>query len=85
MIVKLPPLACRVQSIHARVLRECEALSTLKLQDNPLTIEVFREGDGFKEFDERRRSKYSRQMEMRVMRPEEGFEEGADFVEFRHH
>ncbi len=38
----------------ASILRECASLSTLHLQDNPITAEALRELDGFDVYNARR-------------------------------
>ena len=46
----------------ARVLRECVTLSTLLLQDNPLTADQLRESEGFAEYNARRLAKCDKQV-----------------------
>lgn len=44
------------------VLTGCAALATLSLHGNPVTAEELREMPGWRQFDERRRSKYDKQV-----------------------
>jgi hypothetical protein len=48
--------------VPAEVLRGCTSLATLSLHGNPITIELFREADGFQEFNTRRCAKYDKQV-----------------------
>ncbi|XP_057847551.1 plant intracellular Ras-group-related LRR protein 8 isoform X2 [Cryptomeria japonica] len=66
-----------LRSFPTNVLKGCSQLSTLDLHGNEVTIEDLREVEGWVEFDERRRSKHSKQIEFGVM-GSSGFDEGAD-------
>ena len=55
-------MCCRLRSVPAAVLRGCRSLATLSLHGNPITIEVFREADGFEEFNARRCAKFDKQV-----------------------
>ncbi|KAL4424792.1 hypothetical protein ABPG77_000832 [Micractinium sp. CCAP 211/92] len=72
----------RLKAVPPAILTGCSSLATLSLHGNPLTIEQLRETPGFAEFDERRRAKYDKQVDMRVLNT--GFDEGADAHEFEH-
>lgn len=72
----------QLSAIPRTILSSCLALHTINVHRNPLTVEVLRELPEFQMFDERRRAKYSKQMEMRVMGDKEGFDEGADHIDF---
>ncbi|KAL4437121.1 hypothetical protein ABPG75_004260 [Micractinium tetrahymenae] len=72
----------RLKAVPPAVLAGCSSLATLSLHGNPLTAEQLRETPGFAEFDERRRAKYDKQVDMRVLTT--GFDEGADVHEFEH-
>ncbi len=63
------------------VLTGCTSLITLQLHGNPVTIEQLRVSPGWKEFDERRKKKHDKQVDMKVL---SHFDEGADFVAFEH-
>ena len=52
----------RLREVPAEILRECQALQTINLHQNPLTIEQLRETDEFRQFDVRRRAKYDKQV-----------------------
>jgi hypothetical protein len=70
-------------SVPAAILRGCASLATLSLHGNPLTVEQLRDGDGWAEFDARRRAKHDKQLSMQVMQPSAGFDEGADHREWQ--
>ena len=44
------------------IFSDCTSLFTLSLHNNPMTAAALRDLKGFNEFDERRRSKYSKQV-----------------------
>jgi hypothetical protein len=48
--------------VPASILRECASLSTLHLQDNPITAEALRELDGFDVYNARRLAKCNKQV-----------------------
>ncbi|KAH9309270.1 hypothetical protein KI387_037181, partial [Taxus chinensis] len=56
-----------LRSFPAKILKGCSQLSTLDLHGNEVTIEDLREVEGWAEFDERRRSKHSKQIEFSIM------------------
>ncbi|PRW58592.1 LRR repeats and ubiquitin-like domain-containing protein [Chlorella sorokiniana] len=72
----------RLKAVPPAILTGCPALATLSLHGNPLTAEQLRETEGYAAFDARRRRKYDKQVDMRVLNT--GFDEGADIVEFEH-
>eukprot|EP00240_Pyramimonas_obovata_P004480 CAMPEP_0118943650 /NCGR_PEP_ID=MMETSP1169-20130426/38757_1 /TAXON_ID=36882 /ORGANISM="Pyramimonas obovata, Strain CCMP722" /LENGTH=381 /DNA_ID=CAMNT_0006888953 /DNA_START=174 /DNA_END=1316 /DNA_ORIENTATION=+ len=72
LVAKVPPI----------VLKECGALGTLSLHGNPITAEQLRETDGYSEYQERRITKYDKQIGMRTMMSRDGFDEGADAQEW---
>ena len=61
----------------AEVLRGCEELATLGLHGNPISLQELQALDGFDAFEERRRKKYDKKVDMSVM-GSEGFDQGAD-------
>lgn len=74
--------ANRIKHVPSAVLRHCSALGTLRLHDNPITVEELRGTPGYLEFDSRRRAKYDKQVGMKLHG--EGFDEGVDIHEFEH-
>lgn len=74
----------RLTSVPVEIFQDCTALFTLSLHNNPITAAALRDLNGFNEFDERRRKKYSKQMDMHVMAPSGGFDEGADAAQWQH-
>jgi hypothetical protein len=53
---------CRLRTVPPALLSGCPALATLSLHSNPLTAEELREVPGWRQFDERRRTKYDKQV-----------------------
>ena len=53
---------CRLQTVPACIFRECAALSTLHLQNNPITADALRELDGFGAYNARRLAKSNKQV-----------------------
>ncbi|KAI3433885.1 hypothetical protein D9Q98_003687 [Chlorella vulgaris] len=72
----------RLRTVPPALLSGCPALATLSLHGNPLTAEELREVPGWLQFDERRRTKYDKQVGMKVLSG--GFDEGADINSFEH-
>lgn len=58
------------------VLVQCTALHTLSLHHNPLTAEALTSTPGFEDFEERRRSKFSKVIGGGVLLGSGGFDEG---------
>ena len=73
-----------VDSVPSGVLRHASSLHTLGLHGCPITMETFREIEGFEEFDARRRQKYDKQIDMKVIGQGGGFDPGADVQEWEH-
>lgn len=74
----------RLTSVPPEIFSGCTSLFTLSLHSNPITAAALRDLKGFAEFDIRRRGKYSKQMDMHVMSPSNGFDEGADAAQWQH-
>ncbi|PSC75686.1 LRR repeats and ubiquitin-like domain-containing protein isoform A [Micractinium conductrix] len=58
----------RLKAVPPALLSSCSSLATLSLHSNPITAEQLRETEGYAAFDERRRKKYDKQVDMRVLR-----------------
>ncbi|KDD72757.1 hypothetical protein H632_c2936p1 [Helicosporidium sp. ATCC 50920] len=71
----------RIAAVPSAILLECSSLQTIDVHGNPLTMQALRDTPGFGEFDARRRAKYSKQMDMRVLL-RGSFDEGADVEEW---
>ena len=52
----------RIATVSPRILRECLLLSTLLLQENPITAEQLRGAEGFAEYNARRLAKCDKQV-----------------------
>lgn len=66
-----------VRAVPTEVLRGCEELATLGLHGNPISLQELQALEGFDAFEERRRKKYDKKVDMSVM-GSEGFDQGAD-------
>lgn len=73
-----------LKTFPCEVLKGCQDLITLGLHGNELTVEYLRELEGWKEFDERRKAKHSKQLEFSVLDTSGGFDEGADSQHWHH-
>lgn len=73
-----------LKSFPNSILKGCVELSTLSLHGNELTIEYLREMDGWADFDNRRKSKHSKQLEFNILGSSGGFDEGADAHQWHH-
>eukprot|EP00898_Chlorokybus_atmophyticus_P000897 jgi/Chlat1/1808/Chrsp135S02139 len=72
-------------SLPPTLLARCRSLHTLSMRGNDMTIENLRQVEGWDAFDERRRIKYSKKMELGVLMGSAGsggFDEGADAQEW---
>ena len=72
-----------LRGLPPALLEACTALHTLSLHGCPLTVEALRGTAGWAAFDARRRAKYDKQVDMRVL-PAASFDEGADVDQFEH-
>ena len=75
---------CRISTIPSELLTGASSLCTLSLHNNPITVEGLRETPGFLEFEARRRKKYDKQVDMKVLGQGSGFDQGADVQEWEH-
>ncbi|CAM6089671.1 unnamed protein product [Calypogeia fissa] len=67
-----------LEKIPGEILSGCLELNTLSLHGNQITIDKLRETEGWADFDKRRKSKYSKQLDFNVIGSSSGFDEGAD-------
>ena len=75
-----------ITTLPPGLLTGCSSLATLGVHANPITVQQLRETEGFAVYEERRRSRTSKQIEGRVMGPDggRGFSEGADVEQWQH-
>ena len=66
-----------VREVPQAILTGCEELATLGLHGNPISLQELQALEGFEAFEERRRKKYDKKVDMSVM-GSEGFDQGAD-------
>jgi hypothetical protein len=78
------PSLCRISSVPTGLLKGASSLATLSIHNCPITVESFRETPGFEEFEVRRRKKYDKQVDMKVLGQGSGFDEGMDVQEWEH-
>lgn len=62
----------------AEVLRDCGALATLSLHDNPITPAVLEATEGYAAFEARRRGKVDKSLATGVLLGHTGLDEGVD-------
>jgi hypothetical protein len=74
----------KISCIPSELLIHATSLSTLSVHNCPITVETFRETRGFEEFEARRRLKYDKQVNMKVLGQGSGFDEGVDVQEWEH-
>nr|CAB3501627.1 unnamed protein product [Digitaria exilis] len=61
------------------LLKDCTALQNISLHGNPITMDQFQQMEGFNEFEARRRKKFDKQIDSRVMMGSTALDEGIDF------
>ena len=71
--------------IPVGLLTECVNLCELSLHDNAVSMEEFRELDGWTAYDTRRKARAGKVLESRVMLGDRAFDEGGDVERFRRH
>lgn len=87
----LPPSVCnlinlkslllnnnRVKQMPLTILKDCKALQSISLHNNPISMEQFQQMEGFQEFEARRRKKFDKQIDSNVMMHSNGLDEGVD-------
>lgn len=87
----LPPSVCnlinlkslllnnnRVKQMPLTILKDCKALQSISLHNNPISMEQFQQMEGFQEFEARRRKKFDKQIDSNVMMHSNGLDEGID-------
>ncbi|PKA50326.1 LRR repeats and ubiquitin-like domain-containing protein [Apostasia shenzhenica] len=90
-IEKLPETVCNlinlkslllnnnhVNQLPKNLLKNCRALQTLSLHNNPITMEQFQQMEGFGEFEERRKKKFEKQINSNVLMDSKGLDQGLD-------
>ncbi|OEL33749.1 Plant intracellular Ras-group-related LRR protein 7 [Dichanthelium oligosanthes] len=75
----LPKSVGDLHNLPQNILKDCKALQNISLHDNPITMDDFRQMDGFNEFEARRRKKFDKQIDSRVMMGSMALDEGVDF------
>lgn len=65
-----------LKSIPSTLFKMCLQLTTLDLHNTEITMDVLRQCEGWKSFDERRRLKHQKQLDFRI--GSAAFDEGAD-------
>ncbi|ONL94936.1 LAP4 protein [Zea mays] len=69
----------KIRQLPQNLLKDCTALQSLSLHDNPITMDQFQQMDGFGEFEARRRKKFDKQIDSGVMMGSTALDEGVDF------
>jgi len=68
----------QVSRVPPEVLRDCTALATLSLHDNPISPEALHATEGFAAFEARRQGKYTKTLAGGVLLGNSGMDEGLD-------
>mmetsp|Transcript_11543 Transcript_11543/g.29486 ORF Transcript_11543/g.29486 Transcript_11543/m.29486 type:complete len:279 (-) Transcript_11543:5-841(-) len=68
----------RIEGVPPAVLQRCVALQTLSLHGNPITPAALEATEGFADFEERRRTKFDKQLAHGVLLGKAGLDEGVD-------
>ncbi|KAG2553875.1 hypothetical protein PVAP13_9KG626100 [Panicum virgatum] len=69
----------KIRQLPQNLLKDCTALQSISLHDNPITMDQFQQMNGFNEFEARRRKKFDKQIDSRVMMGSTALDEGVDF------
>ncbi|XP_061952326.1 plant intracellular Ras-group-related LRR protein 7 isoform X1 [Populus nigra] len=67
-----------VGQIPPNLLKDCKALQSISLHDNPISMDQFQQMEGFQEFEGRRKRKFDKQIDSNVMIGSKGLDEGVD-------
>ncbi|GAX78144.1 hypothetical protein CEUSTIGMA_g5586.t1 [Chlamydomonas eustigma] len=67
-----------ILQVPSEIFLNCAALQTLSLHGNPIVPDSIQETDGYKEFETRRRQKYSKAIAGGVLMGPRGMDEGVD-------
>ena len=68
----------RITAVPPAVLRDCAALATLSLHDNPITPAALEGTEGYAAFEARRQGKYTKTLATGVLLGSNGMDEGVD-------
>ncbi|GJW62150.1 plant intracellular Ras-group-related LRR protein 7 [Tanacetum coccineum] len=67
-----------LKQIPPSLLKECKTLQNISLHGNPISMDQFQQIEGFKEFEDRRKKKFDKQIDSNVMISSKGLDEGVD-------
>lgn len=67
-----------VTAIPPEVFKDCLTLQTLSLHSNPICMDTVQATEGYEQFEERRRSKYTKAIAGGVILDSKGLDEGVD-------
>ncbi|KAL5725926.1 Plant intracellular Ras-group-related LRR protein 7 [Ranunculus cassubicifolius] len=67
-----------VHQIPQNILKDCKALQTISLHENPISMEQFQQMEGYQEFENRRKKKFDKQIDSNVIISSKGLDEGVD-------
>ncbi|XP_074277675.1 plant intracellular Ras-group-related LRR protein 7 [Silene latifolia] len=68
----------KVKQMPSTILKECVALQSISLHNNPLSMDQFQQMEGYGEFEARRRKKFDKQIDSNVMMNSKGLDPGVD-------
>lgn len=67
-----------VGQIPPNLLKDCKALQSISLHNNPILMDQFQQMEGFQEFEARRKRKFDKQIDSNIMIGSKGLDEGVD-------
>ncbi|KAL6503040.1 hypothetical protein OROHE_023942 [Orobanche hederae] len=67
-----------VKEIPPSLLKDCKSLQNISLHGNPISMDDFKQMEGFEDFEARRKRKFDKQIDSNVMLNSKGLDEGVD-------
>lgn len=83
-ITPLKSISMNKNNLHQlpeNLLKDCKALQNVSLHDNPILLHQFQQMEGYEQFEDRRKKKFDKQIDAKVIMSSNGLDEGVD----RHH
>lgn len=68
----------RLRQLPKTILKDCQALQSISLHNNPISMDQFQQMEGFDEYEARRRRKFDKQIDSNVMMNSNRLDEGFD-------
>ncbi|KAL6559576.1 Plant intracellular Ras-group-related LRR protein 7 [Orobanche gracilis] len=67
-----------VKEIPPSLLKDCKSLQNISLHGNPISMDDFKQMEGFEDFEARRKRKFDKLIDSNVMLNSKGLDEGVD-------